>query len=153
MDNPFGYGRVLRVKGHMISIVEQKTVRRISWLSMKSIQGRYVFKTGALLDSLEKVDNKNAQGEYYLTDVFEILIKAGRKVIPVAAEDASETMGVNSRIQLAEADRILRIRKAEDLMAAGVTITDPYSTYIEQDVEVGQDTVILPGTMLQGKQK
>lgn len=74
-------------------------------------------------------------------------------MIPVAAEDASETMGVNSRIQLAEADRILRIRKAEDLMAAGVTITDPYSTYIEQDVEVGQDTVILPGTMLQGKTK
>lgn len=70
-------------------------------------------------------------------------------MIPVAAEDARETMGVNSRIQLAEADRILRIRKAEDLMAAGVTITDPYSTYIEQDVEVGQDTVILPGTMLQ----
>lgn len=154
MDNPFGYGRVLRdAKGHMISIVEQKDGTPDQLAVHEINTGTYVFKTGALLDSLEKVDNKNAQGEYYLTDVFEILIKAGRKVIPVAAEDASETMGVNSRIQLAEADRILRIRKAEDLMAAGVTITDPYSTYIEQDVEVGQDTVILPGTMLQGKTK
>ena len=150
MDNPFGYGRVLRdAKGHMISIVEQKDGTPDQLAVHEINTGTYVFKTGALLDSLEKVDNKNAQGEYYLTDVFEILIKAGRKVIPVAAEDASETMGVNSRIQLAEADRILRIRKAEDLMAAGVTVTDPYSTYIEQDVEVGQDTVILPGTMLQ----
>ncbi len=154
MDNPFGYGRVLRdAKGHMISIVEQKDGTPDQLAVHEINTGTYVFKTGALLDSLEKVDNKNAQGEYYLTDVFEILIKAGRKVIPVAAEDASETMGVNSRIQLAEADRILRIRKAEDLMVAGVTITDPYSTYIEQDVEVGQDTVILPGTMLQGKTK
>lgn len=154
MDNPFGYGRVLRdAKGHMISIVEQKDGTPDQLAVHEINTGTYVFKTGALLDSLEKVDNKNAQGEYYLTDVFEILIKAGRKVIPVAAEDASETMGVNSRIQLAEADRILRIRKAEDLMAAGVTVTDPYSTYIEQDVEVGQDTVILPGTMLQGKTK
>lgn len=79
------------------------------------------------------------------------MIKEGRKVVPVAADDADETMGVNSRIQLAAADRILRLRKAEELMASGVSIIDPEHTYIEQDVEVGCDTVLLPGTMLQGK--
>lgn len=154
MENPFGYGRVLRdAEGHMTSIVEEKdgTPEQLSVHEINT--GTYAFKAGALLDALEKVDNQNAQGEYYLTDVFEILIQAGEKVIPVTAKDASETMGVNSRIQLAEADRILRLRKAEELMAEGVTIIDPYNTYIEQGVEVGQDTVILPGTILEGKTK
>lgn len=154
MENPFGYGRVLRdAEGHMTSIVEEKDGTPEQLAVHEINTGTYVFKAGALLDALEKVDNQNAQGEYYLTDVFEILIQAGEKVIPVTAKDASETMGVNSRIQLAEADRILRLRKAEELMAEGVTIIDPYNTYIEQGVEVGQDTVILPGTILEGKTK
>ncbi len=152
LDNPFGYGRVLRdAEGHMTSIVEQKDGTPEQLAVHEINTGTYVFQTGALMDALAKIDNKNAQGEYYLTDVFEIMIKAGLKVIPVAADDADETMGVNSRIQLAQADKILRLRKAEELMAAGVTIIDPEHTYVEQDVVVGKDTVLLPGTMLQRK--
>ncbi len=152
LDDPFGYGRVLRDEaGHMTCIVEQKDGTPEQLAVHEINTGTYVFQVGALLDALEKIDNKNAQGEYYLTDVFGIMIKEGLKVVPVAANDADETMGVNSRIQLAAADRILRLRKAEELMASGVSIIDPEHTYIEQDVEVGCDTVLLPGTILQGK--
>ena len=104
LDNPFGYGRVLRdEKGQMTSIVEQKDGTPEELAVHEINTGTYVFKAGPLLDALKKIDNKNAQGEYYLTDVFEIMIREGQKVIPVAAEDADETMGVNSRIQLAAA--------------------------------------------------
>lgn len=152
MDDPYGYGRVLRdADGNMTSIVEQKDGTPEQLAVNEINTGTYVFKTGELLDALQLVDNKNAQGEYYLTDVFEILIKAGKRVVPVAAEDSDETMGVNSRIQLSKADRVLRLRKAEALMEAGVTIIDPEHTYIGQDVEVGQDTILYPGTILEGK--
>lgn len=98
LDNPFGYGRVLRDEaGHMTCIVEQKDGTPEQLAVHEINTGTYVFQVGALLDALEKIDNKNAQGEYYLTDVFEIMIKAGLKVVPVAADDADETMGVNSR--------------------------------------------------------
>ena len=114
----------------MMSIVEQKDGTE-EQLSVHEINtGTYVFKIKELLAALSLVDNKNAQGEYYLTDVFEILIKNGKKVIPVEAADAEETMGVNSRIQLARADKVLRCRKAEELMEAGITIIDPEHTYI-----------------------
>ena len=135
----------------MTSIVEQKDGTPEQLAVHEINTGTYVFKAGPLLDALKKIDNKNAQGEYYLTDVFEIMIREGQKVIPVAAEDADETMGVNSRVQLAAADRVLRLRKAEELMARGVSIINPENTYVEQDVEVGQDTILYPGTILQGK--
>ena len=115
LTDPFGYGRVLRdEKGQMTSIVEQKDGTPEQLAVHEINTGTYVFKAGPLLDALKKIDNKNAQGEYYLTDVFEIMIREGQKVIPVAAEDADET-------------------------------------YVEQDVEVGQDTILYPGTILQGK--
>ncbi len=152
LKNPFGYGRILRDHdGNMMSIVEQKDGTPEELAVHEINTGTYVFKIKELLESLKSVDNKNAQGEYYLTDVFEILIKAGKKVIPVTAEDVNETMGVNSRIQLAAADKILRLRKAEELMDQGVTIIDPENTYIEQDVQIGADTTVYPGCILQGK--
>lgn len=152
LPNPFGYGRVIRDEnGNMTCIVEQKD-GTLEQLAVHEINtGTYVFKVSSLLEALKQINNNNAQGEYYLTDVFGIMISGGEKVIPLPADDADETMGVNSRIQLAEADRILRLRKAEELMAEGVTIVDPFHTYIEQDVKVGRDTVIMPGTILQGK--
>lgn len=152
MDDPTGYGRVLRdAEGHMTSIVEQKDGTPEE-LAVKEINtGTYCFEISALLEALPKLTCENAQGEYYLTDVFGLMIRAGRYVVPVEAEDADETMGVNSRIQLAAADKILRRRKADELMAAGVSIIDPDAVYIEEDVTVGRDTVLLPGTILQGK--
>lgn len=152
LPNPFGYGRVIRdEKGNMTCIVEQKDGTPEQLAVHEINTGTYVFKVSSLLEALKQINNNNAQGEYYLTDVFGIMISSGEKVIPLPADDADETMGVNSRIQLAEADRILRLRKAEELMAEGVTIVDPFHTYIEQDVKVGRDTVIMPGTILQGK--
>lgn len=152
MDNPFGYGRVLRDReGHMTSIVEQKDGTPEELAVQEINTGTYCFEIPALLSALPQLTCNNAQGEYYLTDVFGILIREGRRVVPVMAEDADETMGVNSRIQLAAADRVLRLRKAEELMAVGVSIINPESVYVEQDVTVGKDTVLYPGTILQGK--
>ena len=152
MDNPFGYGRVLRDgAGHMTRIVEQKDGTPDELAVREINTGTYCFEISSLLAALPKLNCQNAQGEYYLTDVFEILIQSGQIVLPIVAPDADETMGVNSRAQLAAASAILRRRKAEALMADGVTLIDPAAVYIEQDVEIGRDTVIYPGTILQGK--
>lgn len=151
LDDPFGYGRVLRDKdGHMTCIVEQKdgTPEQLSVNEINT--GTYCFDIEELVAALPKVGCDNAQHEYYLTDVFGIMIQEGKHVTPVVAKDADETMGVNSRIQLAAADKILRLRKAEELMASGVSIIDPERTYVEDSVTVGKDTVLLPGTILQG---
>lgn len=152
LANPFGYGRVIRDStGNMRCIVEQKDGSP-EQLKIKEINtGTYCFKIKELIDALSKIDNNNAQKEYYLTDVFEIMIRQKQLVIPVIAEDSDETMGVNSRIQLAAANKILYLRKAEELMGEGITIISPENTYIEQDVTVGHDTVIFPGTILSGK--
>lgn len=151
LDDPFGYGRVLRDEnGHMLSIVEQKDGTPEELAVNEINTGTYCFDLAALLETLPKVGCNNAQHEYYLTDVFGIMIQEGKHVIPVVADDADETMGVNSRSQLASADRILRLRKAEELMAAGVSIIDPERTYVEEGVTVGKDTVLYPGTILQG---
>ena len=152
MDDPFGYGRVLRDDaGHMTRIVEQKDGTPDELAVREINTGTYCFEISSLLAALPKLNCQNAQGEYYLTDVFEILIQSGQIVLPIVAPDADETMGVNSRAQLAAASAILRRRKAEALMADGVTLIDPAAVYIEQDVEIGRDTVIYPGTILQGK--
>lgn len=152
LDDPFGYGRVIRDEnGNMLSIVEQKDGTPEQLAIHEINTGTYVFKAGPLMEALAQIDNHNAQGEYYLTDVFGIMIRKGLKVIPLISDNPDETMGVNSRIQLSQADRILRLRKAEELMAEGVSIIDPEHTYVEQDVQVGRDTVLLPGTILSGK--
>lgn len=151
LDDPFGYGRVIRdANGHMVCIVEQKdgTPEQLSVNEINT--GTYCFHVKDLADALKKIDNNNAQQEYYLTDVFEIMISEGKNVIPVVAADSDETMGVNSCRQLAAANKVLFQRKAEELMDAGITLIDPDNTYIEQDVKVGRDTVILPGTILRG---
>lgn len=152
LDNPYGYGRVIRdEQGRMTHIVEQKD-GTAEELAVREINtGTYCFDIEALLDTLPKLTCQNAQGEYYLTDVFGMMIQEGRLVWPVAAEDAEETMGVNSRIQLAAADKVLRMRKAAELMDAGVTIIDPERVYIGQDVTVGRDTVLWPGVILSGQ--
>lgn len=154
MDNPFGYGRIIRdEEGQMKSIVEQKDGTEEQLAIHEINTGTYVFKTADLLDFLPKIGNNNAQKEYYLTDIFALFIAQGMSVVPVVAKDSDETMGVNSRIQLSQAEKVLRLRKAEELMAGGVTIIDPEHTYIEQEVEVGMDTILYPGTVLQGQTK
>ena len=111
--------------------------------------GIYCFAAKDLFEALSHVTNDNAQGEYYLPDVLEILKKKGEKIWAVAADDYEDTLGINSRLQLAGAEKILRRRKNEELMSEGVTIMDPATTYIDDDVKVGRDTVIYPMTWLE----
>ena len=154
MPDPKGYGRIIRADNVDFEKIvedkdatpEQKKIREVN-------AGIYCFKVKSLFEALEKVTNENAQGEYYLPDVLEILRADGGKICAVIADDYRQTLGINSRIQLAEADKILRQRKNSELMLEGVTIIDPATTYIDFDVEVGQDTIIYPNTYLEGNTK
>ena len=104
-----------------------------------------------MFEALESVGCDNAQGEYYLPDVLEILRNKGEKIWAAAADDYESTLGINSRLQLSGAEKILRRRKNIELMDNGVTIMDPDSTFVDADVTVGKDTIIYPFTWLEGK--
>ncbi|GAA0726091.1 bifunctional UDP-N-acetylglucosamine diphosphorylase/glucosamine-1-phosphate N-acetyltransferase GlmU [Clostridium malenominatum] len=151
VENPYGYGRVIREEnGEVRKIVEHKDCS-IEELKLNEINaGMYCFDIDALLGSLNNLSNNNAQEEYYLTDVIEILKAKGEKLgaIPIPFE---ETMGVNSRVQLAEVEQIMRRRINHKHMDNGVTILDPNNTYIETDVLIGNDTIIYPGNVIEGK--
>src|SRR4029079_18815911 len=111
----------------------------------------YCFRRTFLAPALRRVSPENAQGEYYLTDVIEVLRSTGHSVLAVPATDATETLGVNDRAQLAAAEALLRERINDDWMRAGVTMTDPARTYIDATVELGEDVRLLPGTVLEGR--
>ena len=117
---------------------------------MKLTQERIALTMLHCFEALKKVSNDNVQGEYYLPDVVEILKSQGDVVTAFQTSDFEETLGVNDRVALAEAERIMRTRINENHMRNGVTILDPMNTYIESDVVIGQDTIILPGTVLKG---
>lgn len=151
-DDPTGYGRVLRSpEGDVERVVEEKDATEAERSLREINTGTFCFDNRKLFHSLEKVKNDNSQGEYYLPDTLQVLRATGEKVSAFCVEDASETVGINNRVQLAEAEAIFRKRLLEHHMLAGVTIIDPSHTYIEADVVIGKDTTILPGTLLQGK--
>ena len=112
--------------------------------------GTYIFDSKSLFQALGRVGNQNAQGEYYLTDVVEIMLKDGKKFEAVLTDDWTEMIGVNSRIDLAEAARHMRTRILREVMDSGVSIIDPSTTFIDRGVTVGHDTVIEPFTILRG---
>ncbi|HEX2925284.1 MAG TPA: bifunctional UDP-N-acetylglucosamine diphosphorylase/glucosamine-1-phosphate N-acetyltransferase GlmU [Ruminiclostridium sp.] len=152
MPDPSGYGRVIRdTKGNVLKIVEQKDANPDE-LTVKEINtGIYCFEKDLLFEALDHIGCENQQGEYYLTDVISILVNQGSKVWAVKTADSDETLGVNSRLQLAQAEKVLRLRKLEALMSDGVTIMDPDSTFIDADVSIASDTVIYPFTWLEGE--
>jgi len=151
MPDPAGYGRVIRdTSGQVVKIVEHKDASPAELAVNEVNTGIYCFEKAALLDSLSGLNCNNVQGEYYLTDVIGILAGQQAKVWAVAADDYQETLGINSRVQLAEAEKILRTRKVLELMNNGVTIMDPDSTFIDAEVTVGPDSVIYPFTWLEG---
>lgn len=154
LDDPTGYGRIVRGPDQTIEkIVEQKDANDEE-LKIKEVNtGTYCFDNLALFEALTKVSNNNAQKEYYLTDVIEILKSEGKTVTAFQTEDAEETLGVNDRVALSVVEQILRKRINISHMKNGVTIVDPEHTYIDMNVEIGQDTVIKPGTILSGKTK
>jgi bifunctional UDP-N-acetylglucosamine pyrophosphorylase/glucosamine-1-phosphate N-acetyltransferase len=154
MPNPTGYGRILRsADGNVIAIVEEKDATAEQKQIQEINTGAYIFNYPALKDALGKLDNNNAQGEYYLTDVIKIMAAADKRLDTLQTADAVETTGVNDRVQLAFAAAELYRRKAEELMLSGVTIINPASCYIDQQVEVGQDTIIYPNCQLRGETK
>ncbi|MGL4362850.1 MAG: bifunctional UDP-N-acetylglucosamine diphosphorylase/glucosamine-1-phosphate N-acetyltransferase GlmU [Cellulosilyticaceae bacterium] len=151
LEKPHGYGRIVRDDSKLfVKIVEQKDATD----EEKSIQeinsGMYVFDAGLLKYALSKITNNNNQNEYYLTDTIEILINAGHNVDAVAITTPNDILGVNSRAQLAEVTEIMKQRINDKHMENGVTLMDPQNTYIESNVQIGQDTIIEPGCMIQG---
>lgn len=151
MDNPFGYGRIVRdADGNVQGIVEEKDADAQQKLIKEINTGIYCLECPLMFDVLATLTCDNAQGEYYLTDVLTKLNEAGKKVGGVVTEDSDMVMGINSRRQLAEAESVMRVRILNKLMDAGVTIMDPASTFIEGCVKIGRDTVIYPFTWLEG---
>lgn len=152
LDDPTGYGRIVRDRhDNVVKIVEHRDANDEEKAIQEINSGMYCFTIGDLLHSLKELNNNNSQGEYYLTDTLEILIKSGRKVGAFIAMDPEEILGINDRIQLAKAERILRDRSIESLMLAGATFIDPSGTYVDAEVKIGMDSIIYPGTSLEGK--
>lgn len=150
-DDPYGYGRVIRAEdGSVNNVVEEKDATDAEKAVQEINTGTYCFDNKELFEALKKVDNNNAQGEYYLPDVLEILKANNEKVGAYQLNNMNESLGVNNRVALSEATSLMRKRINEQHMINGVTLIDPESTYIEADVQIGQDTVIEPSSYLKG---
>ena len=148
-DDPFGYGRIIRDEGGNVEgIVEEKDATDEQKEIAEINAGIYCFDIEALLEALKEIKPNNSQGEYYLTDVIEIIGKKGLKTGAVIVEDNTEILGVNDRMQLQMVTKILQHRINSEFMLNGVTIEDINSTYIYDDVKIGMDTVIHPNTTI-----
>ena len=150
-ENPAGYGRIVRNGQQIAAIVEQKDASEEEKLIPEINTGTYCFDQKFLLQYLSALDTNNAQKEYYLTDLIKI---ANQHQLPVGGfvlTDFNESLGVNNRVQLAQAEQILRQRKCQEVMLAGVTLLAPEATYIGADVVIGNDTIIYPNVVLEGK--
>ncbi|MGL4873984.1 MAG: bifunctional UDP-N-acetylglucosamine diphosphorylase/glucosamine-1-phosphate N-acetyltransferase GlmU, partial [Clostridium sp.] len=150
VEDPTGYGRIIRDENNdVLKIVEHKDCNEEELKVNEMNAAMYCFDIEALLDALSKISNENVQGEYYLTDAIEIIKENGDRVGAVIT-DYEDTLGVNSRAQLAEAEEILRDRINLIHLTNGVTLIDPKATYIGADVVIGKDTVLYPNTILEG---
>lgn len=151
VTDPRGYGRVVRTNdGAFSRIVEDKDASPEQKLITEINTGVYALQARDAFNALANLQPNNAQGEYYLTDILEIILGNGGRVEALEAGSEEEIMGVNDRVQLAAAEAILQQRKREELMRAGVTIISPETTFIDSTVTIGTDTIIYPFTVLQG---
>ena len=149
LDNPRGYGRIVRARnGAVRDIVEEKDATDEQKDIREVNSGVYVFSGRELWPALAKLENKNRAAEYYLTDIVR-LIKGKVHTLPV--DDRNEILGINDRRQLAEAERVMRQRILDGLMTSGVTISDPATTFVDADVHIGRDTVVLPFSVISGE--
>ena len=151
LDKPEGYGRVLRENGEIVAIVEDKDTTAGQRQITEINSGVYAFDLGPLFGALRSIGATNAQREYYLPDLVRIYRAQGLTVETVKLSDRNEILGVNSRRELADVATILRSRKNDELMTAGVTLVDPATAYIDPDVTIGADTIIHPGVFLEGR--
>ena len=150
LDDPTGYGRVLREGGQPVAIVEHRDATPAQREIREIGTSVYCFDAATFWPALDQVTPQNEQGEYYLTDVIGILRREGRRLEAVIAADARECLGINDRRQLAQLAAVHRLRILDRLMAEGVTVLDPASTYVDDTVTIGPDTVLYPGVTLEG---
>jgi bifunctional UDP-N-acetylglucosamine pyrophosphorylase/glucosamine-1-phosphate N-acetyltransferase len=151
LADPTGYGRVVRGRDGVVARVVEHGDATDEQLEVTEVNtSMYCFRRSVLAPSLRRLRPANAQGEYYLTDVIEVLYEAGHRVGSMVVEDTMEVAGVNDRAQLAVAEAELRDRINERWMRRGVTMWDPVTTYIDVDVTLATDVVLLPGVILQG---
>ena len=152
LEDPAGYGRIVRMDGGLIRrIVEEKDASPPEMAIREVNAGIYCVDSPFLFEALRRVSTDNAQGEYYLTDIVAIANQQGKRAYGFAVEDPTEVMGINTRVDLAKADEILRNELLTQMMLDGVTIVDPKTTYIDKTVRVGRDTTIYPNCYLQGE--
>jgi len=151
IDNPFGYGRIIRENNQIKGIVEEKDASKEEKTIQEINSGIYCFNGKELKDILGELDNDNSQNEYYITDGIKKVVEKGQKVGGYKISDIVQIKGVNNRIQLSELVKEEKLRINKKHMLNGVTLIDPNNTYIEKDVKIGIDTVIYPNTFLEGK--
>jgi bifunctional UDP-N-acetylglucosamine pyrophosphorylase/glucosamine-1-phosphate N-acetyltransferase len=151
-DDPRGFGRVIRRADGTVEAIVEEYVATPEQLQVKELNvGGYCFEATWLWDALHRIPKNPKKGEYYLTDIVELASKDGLSVHATVMDDLEETIGVNTRIHLSEVEAAMRRRINQMHMLNGVTMIDPASTYIEADVKIGKDTVIMPNTYLHGK--
>lgn len=152
LTDPTGYGRILLDElGNVKAIVEQKAASPEQCAIDLINPGMYCFRAGLLWKHIGEIETNNPAREYYLTDMVEILTRAGHTVAAMESVDASELLGINTRIELAEVDRLFRARKCRELMLAGVTIEKPETVTIDMAVAIGPDTIVGPFTHILGR--
>ena len=152
VERPYGYGRIVRTR--RADRANRRGTGRLAGPDGKSREinsGIYAFDLAPLFDALRSIASQNAQGEYYLTDLIAIYRRRKLPVETLLVDNPQEIRGINSRTELAEVSRLVRQNKNEELMAAGVTLIDPATTYIDPDVEIAADTVIHPGVIIEGR--
>jgi bifunctional UDP-N-acetylglucosamine pyrophosphorylase / glucosamine-1-phosphate N-acetyltransferase len=150
LSDPTGYGRILRQGKDVVRIIEEKDATPEEKTITEINTGIYLFETPLIFELLNRLDNGNAQGEYYLTDTIQLAHEKGLKISAVVVEDPEEVQGINDRVQLAQAEAVVRRRINENLMRGGVTLIDPETTYIDGEVLIGEDTLVYPGAQISG---
>jgi bifunctional UDP-N-acetylglucosamine pyrophosphorylase/glucosamine-1-phosphate N-acetyltransferase len=151
-DDPRGFGRILREEDGTVGAIVEEYVATPEQKAIKELNvGAYCFSADWLWDALKRIPRNPRKGEYYLTDTVELAVADGLPVRALVHDDLAETIGINSRVHLSEAEAVMRQRINRELMLAGVTMIDPDSTYIQAGVGIGKDTVIHPNTYIQGQ--
>ena len=151
VDDPHGYGRIVRTGEQIAHIVEEKDASPAERTIREINSGIYAFSLDGLFDAVRGVAAHNAQREYYLPDLVAIYRRRGSTVETVTVSNPDEIRGINSRIELAAVSRIVRDRKNLELMASGVTIEDPATAYVDEEVTIGPDTIVHPGVSIEGR--
>lgn len=149
--NPRGFGRIVRKADGTVAAIVEEYVATPEQQKIKELNvGAYCFKADWFWDALQRIEKNPKKGEYYLTDIVEIAVKDNLPVQAVLHDDFSETIGINTRVHLSEAEAAMRMRTNQEHMLNGVSMMDPASTYIEVGVQIGRDTTMMPNTYLHG---